>query len=115
MAEYTPDSWVILKITPKDEPVIYKVLAGWYGGFANGDSWKLNSGITAFTENGDQIGFVGESGSVYTCHTSSERFTGLMHTMYRSWLNYFDTTIDAAKIEHISFDQFKQEFQNGSK
>ena len=54
-ADYTPDNWVVLKITNtkrsgntgygRTEQVLYKVLAGWGGGYLDGDSWRMNSGI----------------------------------------------------------------------
>ena len=68
MNEYRPDKWVVIKITaPKYAPV-YKVFACWYGGYAAGDSWKLNSGITKATLEGYVYSFEGSSGSVYQCH-----------------------------------------------
>ena len=70
MSNYYPDKWVVVKIGN-----IYKVFASWYGGFADGDSWKLNSGITKATliDNHYEIPnyeFEGSSGSVYCCATS---------------------------------------------
>ncbi len=45
--EYTPDSWVVLKVKAgKGTFPFYKVLAGWSGGYLSGDSWRINSGIT---------------------------------------------------------------------
>lgn len=44
MATYRPDEWVMLKITTEKYGVIYKIFAGWGGGSASGDSWKLSSG-----------------------------------------------------------------------
>ena len=67
MSEYNPDKWVMLKIqTPKQ--TTYKILASWYGGFARGDSWKLNSGCTKIEEDENLYFFHGHSGSVYQCH-----------------------------------------------
>lgn len=70
MSDYTPDKWLVVKITGyADHPQpIYKVFACWYGGFASGDSWKLNSGITKATLEGMVYSFEGSSGSVYDCH-----------------------------------------------
>jgi hypothetical protein len=40
MSEYTPDSWVVLKVKEgKGTFPFYKVLAGWSGGFLYGSSW----------------------------------------------------------------------------
>jgi hypothetical protein len=63
----TPDNWVILKIENGDEP-LYKVFASWIGGYLNGDSWKLNSGIKTIEEDEDNYYFIGFSGSAYQCN-----------------------------------------------
>jgi len=63
---YTPDNWVIIKF-----PDHYRILAGWSGGYATGDSWRMNSGITEYTQDGDYHCFKGSSGSVYMCHKNS--------------------------------------------
>ena len=68
---YTPDNWVIVKIAHPDE-VIYKILGGWSGGYLDGDSWRLNSGITKVEEDGDYFIFHGYSGSAYQCHKDAE-------------------------------------------
>lgn len=70
MSIYTPDNWVVLKIKPsKGSHPFYKVLAGWRGGYTQGDSWRMNSGITRVEQPGDGwILFYGASGSCYECH-----------------------------------------------
>jgi hypothetical protein len=60
----TPERWVILKL-PND---YYKVFATWAGGYLDGDSWKLNSGIKEVEQDDDYYYFVGFSGSCYKCH-----------------------------------------------
>jgi hypothetical protein len=65
MSEYIPDKWLVVKIEGSEYPLTYKVFACWYGGFSNGDSWKLNSGIKAVTEAEDHWLFEGFSGSIY--------------------------------------------------
>lgn len=65
--EYNPDKWIILKIKAKTE-TLYKVLAGWSGGYLEGQSWKINSGISKVSKKGDYYLFEGYSGSVYKCH-----------------------------------------------
>ena len=69
MSEYTPDKWVVVKITGNKHPPTHKVFGCWYGGWAGSDSWKLNSGITKATLEGFVYSFEGFSGSVYECHT----------------------------------------------
>ena len=67
----TPDSWVIVKIKGSDA-TYYKILAGWSGGYLDGDSWKLNSGITKVDDEGDYYIIHGVSSSIYTCYKQSE-------------------------------------------
>lgn len=65
---YKPDRWTIVKIYDKSEAFIYKVVAGWSGGYLQGDSWRVNSGIVEIKVEGDDVLFIGASGSVYKCH-----------------------------------------------
>lgn len=67
MTEYNPDSWVVIKMTHKDQ-TFYKVLGGWSGGYLNGTSWRLNSGVEKVKLDNDRYMFYGASGSVYNCH-----------------------------------------------
>jgi hypothetical protein len=67
MSDYTPDKWVVLKIPYKTE-TLYKVLGGWYGGYAGSDAWRMNSGITKAVIGGFHVVFYGHSGSQYSCH-----------------------------------------------
>jgi hypothetical protein len=72
MSEYRPDNWVVLKIKDgKLDSGWYKVLAGWSGGYLDGDSWRMNSGISEVKVIGDYIEFWGYSGSCYICHKDS--------------------------------------------
>jgi len=71
MTEYNPHNWVVLKITNDDE-TFYKVLGGWSGGYLDGDSWRINSGITRVADADDHwLHFYGSSGSVYRCNKRS--------------------------------------------
>ena len=69
MNEYRPDNWVVIKITGDDPH--YRILAGWSGGYATGDSWRINSGITAVDDVENAFMFKGSTGSVYTCGKES--------------------------------------------
>lgn len=69
---YFPDNWVVLKIKDgKLDSGFYKILAGWSGGYLQGDSWRMNSGITRVTEEDDYLKFWGHTGSCYVCHKES--------------------------------------------
>ena len=75
MSEYTPDLWLVVKIT-SSENTLYKVFATWGGSYLYGPSWKLNSGITAVEEDSDYYYFRGYSGSVYQCHKNNYGTSG---------------------------------------
>jgi hypothetical protein len=63
---YFPDNWVVIRLNGDDPH--YRVLAGWTGGYAKSDSWRMNSGITSVEDKGDTYIFYGSSGSQYICH-----------------------------------------------
>lgn len=70
----TPDIWIFVEISnPASSEITYKVLAGWYGDFARGSNWKLNSGITEIIEHEEYYEVLGASGSSYTCYKSCEK------------------------------------------
>lgn len=68
---YEPDSWVIVEVPDSETgTVFHKVLGGWSGGYLDGDTWRLNSGITK-VEAEDDMGVIvfyltGHSGSKYS-------------------------------------------------
>ena len=67
---YRPDNWVVIKLDDGNDPH-YRVLAGWSGGYLDGDSWRMNSGITEVNETDDYYYFKGSSGSEYRCGKGS--------------------------------------------
>lgn len=83
MSEYNPDRWVMLKIISEGQTT-YKILAGWSGGYTQGQSWKLNSGCTEVKEDGDYLMFSGYSGSVYRCHKDSYGMNMISSQIYNS-------------------------------
>lgn len=74
MSEYTPDTWVILEVKNNDE-TFYRVLGGWSGGYLDGNSWRINSGITEVKEFDDYFEFYGSSGSCYRCGKGMNRLS----------------------------------------
>jgi len=85
MSEYKPDNWVILKIKEgKYDRGFYKVLAGWSGGYLDGDAWRMNSGITRVVEKPKHWEFYGSSGSVYKCYRKGYRLTMANAGVYNS-------------------------------
>ena len=67
---YKPDNWVMIKIYNNGEP-FYKIVGGWSGGYLDGNSWRINSGVTKVEETEDRYFFYGSSGSVYKCRKDS--------------------------------------------
>lgn len=88
MNTYTPDSWVVLEFdAPELAAPTRKVFAGWYGGFAGSDNWKLNSGITQVRiDDQGHYEFDGYSGSTYCCHFNDYKMSGLMHSVLAHWV-----------------------------
>ena len=108
MSTNTPDSWVVVRLTTS-RTSIDKVLAGWYGGYLDGDSWKLSSGIMSTEEFDDRYEFTNHSGSVYVCYKSRERMSGIMAMQYSYYEEMFakhNTEHEAgAAIEVVPYNQ----------
>jgi hypothetical protein len=101
MSTYTPDRWSILKIERNGE-AIHKVFANWYGGYAAGDSWSLNSGIVSIKDAGDLWEITGYSGSVYLCHKEYQGMSGYGATVYNQLLSNFSGTIEIVELNSLS-------------
>jgi len=66
---YIPDNWVVIKY--KGDDPHHRIFAGWSGGYATGDSWRMNSGIVRVEEDEHLFLFYGASGSCYECNKQS--------------------------------------------
>ena len=64
--DYRPEEWQIIRVEGTNPH--YRVFGSWRGGFLDGDSWRLNSGIVRVEEDETQYHFYGNTGSVYSCH-----------------------------------------------
>jgi hypothetical protein len=87
MNEYTPDSWVVLKVKEgKYDRGFYKVLGGWSGGYLDyhlrRSFWRMNGGITGVEKLAYLYGFYDRFGSVYWCHQGSYRLPMAMPGVY---------------------------------
>ena len=94
---YKPDNWVVIKVNGKDPH--YRVLAGWSGGYLQGSSWRMNSGITKVEEDDKAYYFSGSSGSTYRCGKQSY---GLKMNNAYVWDDL--STRHADKVEMLSED-----------
>jgi hypothetical protein len=104
---YTPDNWKIICIQPDN---LLKVLAGWSGGYLEGDSWRMNSGITEITE--DEVFYYahGHSGSVYKLHKGGERFSMVTYGIFERMKN--DDTVRNT-VDTISIDEAIEMIEHG--
>lgn len=77
-----PDRWVVVKLTGPDT-VLYKILAGWYGGYTGSDEWKMSSKIVDIVNNRDDShSFSGESGSEYICYHKAYGTSGYTQSVF---------------------------------
>lgn len=67
--EYHPDEWCLVRIGGTHPH--YRIFASWRGGYLDGDSWRLNSGITRVEQDDNYFLFYGSTGSCYKCHRKS--------------------------------------------
>ena len=100
MSTYSPDRWVIVKFNGESS----KVLAGWSGGYLDGDNWRLSSGLEKIEEDGDYYNMINHSGSVYRCHKDSNEMNVIMIQMYDVMKQL--TEKDGGTIEIISVEEF---------
>ena len=104
MSTYSPDRWILVEITSKEHATIQKILAGWYGGFAGSNSWKLSSGNVTFIDKGDYYESLQESGSTYKLYKASEGFTGLTAGMFKHWgllLEEEGCSLNRIEVEYV--------------
>ncbi len=101
MSEYAPDAWVIVRLTVDGE-VIDKVLGGWYGGYLNGDSWRLNSGITEVRDLDDFYEFEGSSGSTYRCAKGTQRMSSLMAQVLSGFQDSLKDTVHSIEVIDVA-------------
>ena len=104
MNDYKPDYWKVVKITSTEGVILYKVFATWVGGYVDGDSWKMNSGITEVKSEGDYLLFKGYSGSVYNVVNKEQSYRTSMFT--QSVLDSIIKRADliGAKVEELPFE-----------
>jgi hypothetical protein len=82
---YTPDSWVIVKVHLIGGELQYRILATWYGGYTQGTSWKLSSGVIKIRENPEYYEFENASGSLYVCYRGNFGMSGYSSSIFDSF------------------------------
>ena len=87
MSTYNPELWCIVKTTNAEKTdTTYKVLASWYGGFLDGDSWNLSSGTKSAKLNGEFVDLLQYSGSTYRVHKNNYGISGYTSGIFASWM-----------------------------
>ena len=110
MSQYNPDVWVIVELSgTKVESRYHRVLAGWYGGIAGSNSWKMSSGITRIVDKDTYWEIHNSSGSIYNCHKDIERFSGYTQNVYQS---YYDENTDEVSINHVSLESILDQYKS---
>ena len=89
MAAYTPDRWLLVKLSPVDgSPEHHRIFASWSGGYTTGDSWKLSSGNLPAFDTGQTWLVPQASGSEYilgkTSYGSSFYTQGVLNKLIKN-------------------------------
>jgi len=107
-----PERYVLIKIHNSDRTkIVYRVFASWAGGYLNGDSWRMNSGVVKVEISEDHYTFVGYSGSKYVCKKNSVGFAtsytnsildGMIKESEIKWNNLIEVIEEKELLTHIN-------------
>lgn len=111
MIEYPP-AWVVLKIQEPHQPPVYKILAGWYGGYLGRDEWRLNSGITNIEKQDTSYIITGYTGTVYVCSAAGEKLIGSTASALESFRKDIG---DVAALEVVPISSIFSQFSDQTK
>ena len=97
--DYVPDNWAIVEVhDAKNDKTHWRLAAGWAGGYTQGRSWKINSGIASYTKDEDgYYVFVGVSNNVYYCHEQQLGLDGYTAGIVES----YDTQMKEASVGYM--------------
>lgn len=95
----TPDSWVIIEVNHEGEQ-FQKILAGWSGGYLDGDNWRMSSPIKELNIDVDKdyIIAITDSGSQYTLY---KNYQGLRMSIVGIWSQLKERFGDAVEIVEL--------------
>jgi hypothetical protein len=108
MSTYTPDKWVLVEFDSPAHGKITKVLASWRGGYLDGDSWKLSSGVNKITKTDAGYEFLNDSGSVYFCHKNGYGMSGYATSVYNNFANQIEGLKDGSTIRILDEDKVEE-------
>ena len=111
MSTYYPDCWVLCRIESNVDPgesghdhFHYRVLAGWYGGYTGGDSWKLSSGLennVTVNEDGAYV-LPQTSGSIYIAYPTAYRTSGYTQSVANRFIEDAQNSNGELKFDVLS-------------
>jgi hypothetical protein len=92
--DYYPGYWVVIRA-----PEVCKLLCGFYGGYLDGDEWRMSSGITeVIEEDADHYLIKNESGSVYKCHKKNEGLGRMTSPIFDRLRQEYKNEVNIIKI-----------------
>lgn len=101
MSEYTPTRWAILSFDMENGTKLYKIIASWYGGYLDGDSWKISSGITNVDVLEDHFSVRNHSGSVYKFSKHQHGMSNYTASVVYSYLDQMSKGDTAKYNAHV--------------
>ena len=104
---YKPERWVVIKIK-EDNQTFYKLLGGWSGSYLEGQSWRMNSGISEIVLEDDFYLVKGFSGSIYKCHKNGYGTNLVMNgiiAQMKSSKNYQIEVLEDQDFSQMSFNE----------
>jgi hypothetical protein len=107
MSDYYPDVWQPIEITVDSEKYI-RIMAGWYGGYLNGDSWKLSSEVENIEKTDHGYIFSNASGSKYYCNKETVRFSGLTGSVFQNLCDQAEET-NSIKLRVMSVEELEKQ------
>ena len=83
-----PDTWKLIEATVEGQ-TFHVVLSGFYGGYLDGDAWRLSTKITSKVKNDDHYIATTMSGTEYKLYFDDEGFSGLSSSVYNRFKSKF--------------------------
>jgi hypothetical protein len=95
----TPDAWVIIEVNHEGEQ-FQKILAGWSGGYAYGNSWRMSSPVKRIKMkvNQDFITVDTQSGSFYTLWKNRQGLRMSNAGIYNELKDRFGDSIEIVEL-----------------
>lgn len=95
MTTYRPDRWVVVKDLRNGD---HRIMGSWYGGYLDGDSWRMSSGIVDVVEDGQHYNVHNYSGSVYVCYKDSEGVSAYSSSVLDQYSALVETEEDSKQV-----------------